>query len=97
MNEYLVVKNFGHFTQTWAVSANSEEEAWEKAELNGILQHQIVYRDLKDIDSKGYVVNLSKRREKEPAISTEQYYGWMKEAIEKGMTVSEEQYKRAMQ
>lgn len=94
--DYLVHKFFGHFWQCWNVEANSEKEAWNNAERDGNLQYQSVYKEPKDLESKGYVVNLTKKKKEDSAISTEQYNGWMREAIGKGMIVRPDEYERAL-
>lgn len=91
-----MIKNYGHFSQIWNVQAESEKDAWDNAERNGRLQYQSVYRELKDTDSKGYVADLDKKREEDSPISTEQYYEWMREAIDKGMIVRPEEYEKAL-
>lgn len=96
MARYSVTKYFGHFRQCWSVNADSEEDAWARAEKDGSLQYQSVYREPIDLESKGYVVNLDEKVKKEPTISTEQYYEWMTEAIEKGMVVRPDEYEKAL-
>lgn len=93
---YSVNKYFGHFWQCWNVEAESEEDAWIRAERDGKLQYQSVYRELKDLESKGYVVNLDEKAKEDTPISTEQYYEWMREAIDKGMIVRPDEYKKAL-
>jgi len=41
-------------------------------------------------------VNLDEKRKENPPISTEQYYKWMREAIEKGMICRPNEYKKAL-
>lgn len=94
MHNYMVSKHFGHFLQCWSVKAESKEDAWNNAERKGRLQYQSVYRELKDTESKGYVVDLDKKEEN--PISKKQYYQWLKEAIEKGMIVKPEEYKKVL-
>lgn len=62
----------------------------------GALQYQSVYKEPKDLESKGYVVNLTKKKNEDSPISTEQYNEWMKEAIGKGMIVRPDEYERAL-
>lgn len=62
----------------------------------GALQYQSVYKEPKDLESKGYVVNLMKKKKEDSPISTEQYNEWMREAIGKGMIVRPDEYKRAL-
>lgn len=95
MAKYAVNKYFGHFWQSWIVEANSKEDAWLRAERDGTRNYQSAYREPKDTESKGYVVNLDEKREKEPPIPMEQYYKWMREAINKGMYVTPIEYKKA--
>lgn len=96
MAKYLVHKYFGHFWQCWKVEADSEKAAWKNAERDGELQYQSVYKEPKDLESKGHVVNLTEKKEEHTVISTETYYAWMKEAIEKGMIVTQEEYEKAL-
>ena len=93
---YSVTKYFGHFRQCWNVEANSDEDAWNRAERDGSLQYQSVYREPTDLESKGYIVNLDEKRKEDPPISTEQYYEWMREAIDKGMIVRPDEYEKAL-
>lgn len=93
---YSVNKYFGHFWQCWNVEAESEEDAWVRAERDGKLQYQSVYREPKDLESKGYVVNLDEKAKEDPPISTEQYYEWMREAIDKGMIVRPDEHEKAL-
>lgn len=95
MAKYAVVKWFGHFEQQWYIDAESEEEAWSKAEKEGTRYYQFVYREPKDLDSKGYVINLDEKKKKESPIEMKQYYEWMREAIEKGMIVTPEEHQMA--
>ena len=94
MARYAVIKFFGHFRQTWTLSAESEEDAWNRAEKDGHLEFQAVYRDVLDLDSKGYVVNLNEKQKECSSISTQQYNIWLKEAIEKGMVCKPEEYEQ---
>ena len=96
MARYSVNKYFGHFWQCWNVDAETKEEAWSIAEEKGHLQYMSVYRELKDLETNGYVVNLDEKEDEDPPISKEQYYKWMKEAIAKGMVVSQYDYEIAM-
>lgn len=93
---YSVTKYFGHFRQCWDVEAKSDEDAWNRAERDGSLQYQSVYREPTDLESKGYVVNLDEKRKEDHPISTEQYYEWMREAIDKGMIVRPDEYEKAL-
>ena len=93
---YSVTKYFGHFRQCWDVEANSDEDDWNRAERDGSLQYQSVYREPTDLESKGYVVNLDEKRKENPPIQTEQYYEWMREAIDKGMIVRHDEYEKAL-
>lgn len=67
--KYSVTKYFGHFTQIYHVEANSDEDAWNRAERDGNLQYQSVYREPTDLESKGYVVNLDKKKKRRPTDS----------------------------
>ena len=97
MARYSVNKYFGHFWQCWNLEADSEEDAWDRAERDGRLQYQSVYREPKDIESKGYVVNLDEKAKTDPPIPMDQYYEWMREAIGKGMVVRPDEYKKAFE
>lgn len=96
MARYSVTKYFGHFRQCWELEAESEEDAWTRAEKDGYRIFQQVYGEPVDLESKGYVVNLDEKREANHPISTEQYYEWMREAIEKGMICRPGEYERAL-
>ena len=93
---YSVTKHFGHFHQCWVLNADSDEDAWIRAERDGSLQYQSVYREPTDLESKGYVVNLDEKAKEDPPIATEQYYEWMREAIDKGMIVRPDEYEKAL-
>lgn len=60
------------------------------------MRYQSVYREPKDTESKGYVVNLDEKVKEEPPISEDQYYEWMREAIKKGMIVRPDEYEKAL-
>lgn len=94
--KYSVNKFFGHFWQCFNIEAVSEADAWNRAERDGSLQYQSVYREPIDLESKGYVVNLDEKIKEDPPISTEQYYEWMREAIDKGMIVRPDEYEKAL-
>lgn len=94
MARYAVIKFFGHFRQTWNLNAESEEDAWNRAEKDGHLECQAVYRDALDLDSKGYVVNLDDKQVACSPISIQQYNNWLREAIEKGMVCKPEEYEQ---
>ena len=96
MVKYAVHKYFGNFGQCWIVEAENEEEAWNMAEEKGHLQYMSVYKELRDLESKGYVVNLDEKDKECQPILRDQYYKWMREAIEKGMVVSQYDYEIAM-
>lgn len=78
------------------MNAESEKDAWARAERDGSLQYQSVYREPIDLESEGYVVNLDKKNREEFPITTEKYYEWMREAIDKGMVVSSDEYEKAL-
>lgn len=84
MARYSVIKNFGHFKQIWNIEASSDEEAWINAE-KGLFERQIMYGELTDIDSPGYVVNLDEKSKKEKPIPIEVQRKWLREAADKGM------------
>lgn len=80
-----MTKNFGHFSQIWQVEADSEEEAWEKAEMLGTLLYQTVYIEPFRKEDKGFVVDLDRKKKETPLISEEQYDEWLREAVRMGM------------
>lgn len=88
MKEYSVNKYYGHFWQNYTIMAESKEDAWERAEIDGKLFFQNVYRELKDLESKGFVVDVEENRKNDKPISNEEYWKWMQEAIDKGMKIS---------
>jgi len=94
MTNYSVNKYFGHFWQCWHLTAESDEDAWNRAEKDGKLKYQQAYKELKDKESKGYVVNLDKQKEDNPPISSEQYYEWMREAEKIGMVITPKEYEQ---
>ena len=87
MARYGVTKYFGHFRQIYTVYADSEDEAWETAELKGTLDYQIPYRNRFDENNKGYVVNLDKKESN--VITDEEYAEWLREAVALGMKPQE--------
>ena len=87
MKKYSVNKYFGHFWQNYTIEAESKEDAWNRAEKDGNLFFQNVYREPMDLESKGYVVDLEENKKKSLPITDEEYWTWMKEAVEKGMKV----------
>lgn len=94
MAKYSVSKYFGHFLQIWNIEAESEEDAWLRAEKDGERILFQCYADPMDLESKGHVVNLDEKKERQ-LISTEQYNEWLREAITKGMICRPEEYERA--
>lgn len=96
MKKFSVTKFFGHFRQTYHVTAESREDAWERAEVDGKLVLQSCYREPVDKESKGYVMDLEKQKQENPAVPDEVYYTWMREAICKGMKVSPDEYVAAL-
>lgn len=92
MHNYSVNKYFGHFWQSWRVLAESEDDAWDRAEKDGHLEYQSVYNQPRDTESKGYVVDLDKKIEQEPPIDTDTYKRWLGEAIKKGMIVDPKEF-----
>lgn len=95
MARYSVIKYYGHFRQCWDIEADTDKDAWVRAERDGRLQYQSVYKEPIDLKSNGYVVNLDEETKENQPISTEQYYEWMREAIGKGMIVSPDEYEKA--
>ncbi len=96
IHNYSVNKYYGHFWQCYRIKADSKEDAWDRAEKDGFLEYQQVYREEKDLDSPGYVVDLDEKVKEESPISEEQYYEWMREAIEKGMCVTQKEYEKSL-
>lgn len=96
MHNYSVNKYFGHFWQSYTIKAESEEDAWNRAEQDGRLQYQQVYREARDINSKGYVKDMDEATVNEPPITENQYYKWLREAIDKGMSVTPQEYEKAL-
>ena len=94
IQKYCVHKYFGHFWQCWDIEAESKEDAWKRAEKNGKLDYQAVYRELKDTESKGYVVILEEKSKVEKPITEAQYNNWLREAISLGMIVQPEEYEK---
>lgn len=92
--KYAVHKYYGNFWQCWNIEASSEEDAWNRAEKDGTLNFQNVYSEPQDLESKGYVVDLEEVQKENPPIPKEQYWKWMKEAIEKGMKVNPWEYEK---
>lgn len=92
MGKYSVVKNYGHFAQTWSVYANSEEEAWKTAEYRGSLIYQSVYKKPFLPDNKGCVKSIC--GEENPPIANDQYYEWLREAEQLGMVITQDEYVR---
>ena len=88
MANYSVIKNFGHFSQIWNVQAESDEEAWEKAEINGKLSYQSMSRKLLDLESPGYVKNMDEKKEDDEPIPMDTYRKWLREAAAKGMKLT---------
>ena len=41
-------------------------------------------------------MNLDEKAKEDPPITTEQYYEWMREAIDKGMIVRPDEYEKAL-
>lgn len=93
MANYSVTKNFGRFKQCWEVKAESEQEAWNKAET-GSLIFQSAYRERCDLDSSGYVVNSDLKKENEP-VTSEEYNEWLREAIDLGMYATPREHELA--
>ena len=94
MKEYSVNKYFGHFWQNYIIEAESKEDAWNRAEKDGKLFFQNVYREQMDLESKGNVVDLEENKKKNIPITEEEYWEWMKEAVEKGMQVKPWEYEK---
>ena len=66
MKKYSVNKYFGHFWQNYTIEAESKEDAWNRAEKDGNLFFQNVYREPMDLESKGYVVDLEENKKNIP-------------------------------
>ena len=48
------------------------------------------------LEEKISVLNLDEKVKEDPPISEEQYYEWMREAINKGMCVTPSEYEKAL-
>lgn len=94
MHNYCVAKFYGHFRQYWYLKAKSEEDAWNRAEKDGVLRDQYIYKQEVDIDSPGYVLDLDEKQKEEPSITEDQYKEWLTEAIKKGMNVKPKEYEK---
>lgn len=94
MRKFCVKKNFGHFQQRWDVLAESKEDAWERAEKDGELIYQNMYRVETDSESKGFVVDLEDENDKKKPF-VEDHISYLKDAIEKGMIVTPKEYELA--
>lgn len=79
---FSVSKQYGHFVQVWEIEAVSEEDAMARAEIDGSLKYQTIYREV--FPRQDYVVNLSQFR---PQISKSEYAEWLEEAISLGMKI----------
>lgn len=94
MKKYAVYKNFGRFRQCWTIEAESEDDAWDRAERDGYLDLQQIYGHPVDLESKGHVVDIEENKKRNKPISEEEYWECMKEAIEKGMKVRPWEYEK---
>lgn len=79
---FSVSKQYGHFVQIWEIEAASEKEAMARAEIDGSLKYQTIYREV--LPRQDYVVNLSQSR---PRISESEYAEWLEEAVSLGMKI----------
>lgn len=79
---FSVSKQYGHFVQIWEIEAASEEDAMARAEIDGSLKYQTIYREV--LPKQDYVVNLSQSR---PRISKSEYAEWLEEAVSLGMKI----------
>jgi hypothetical protein len=84
MTNYVVSKQFAHFVQLWDVKAETEKEAWDKAESHGRLKYQTVYAET--YPDRNYVTNLDDNI-KNNTIPQDTYNKWLEEAIKLGMEV----------
>ena len=82
---YTVTKHFGHFAQSWIISAESEEEAWDNAEHGSLIAFNVYAKPFED---KGYVKTYADIRAT-PPIERDQYYTWMEESMRNGMVIPE--------
>jgi hypothetical protein len=82
MSDYAVSKQYGHFVQIWYVKAESKDDAWDRAEIDGKLGYQTVYKDVKPI--RNYVTDIDNNIN-DNTISQEQYDRWLHEARQLGM------------
>ena len=86
MTNYAVSKQFGHFVQVWRIEAESKNDAWERAEVDGRLQYQTVYIEINH--SSNYVTDIDENS-KTNTISQDQYDRWLNEAMELGMKIDD--------
>lgn len=94
MDRYNVAKYFGHYRQDWRIEAESDEDAWNRAEKDGILSMQSLYREPFDAADKGYVANITKNQEENKPISQEQADEWLRESEKMGMVITKAEYER---
>lgn len=80
MNEYLIVKYYGHYIYAYTINANDEKEAYEKsAHCKPILQ--TVLKNL--YGTGGFAIKISN------SVSVETKVKWLIEAIELGYPATE--------
>jgi hypothetical protein len=80
---YSVSKQFGHIVQIWHITADSEEDAWSRAEIDGKLSYQTAYRDMNPL--RNYIVNLDEK--KSDIVKKDEYAVWIEEAVSLGMKI----------
>jgi hypothetical protein len=83
MKRYGVCKQYGHFVQNWYIEAESKLDAWNRAEINGELLYQTVYKDISPLSN--YVTDIDIRSNNDNTISHENYDLWLEEAFKLGM------------
>jgi hypothetical protein len=88
MKRFGVSKQFGHFVQNWYIEAENKLDAWNRAETDGELRYQSVYKDISPLSN--YVTNLDDKNDNgEDTFTQEQYNEWLEEAKQLGMKVDD--------
>ena len=91
--KYVVNKFYKRFRQCWIVDATSEDEAWKRAERDGLLLFQNVYSKSQDLDSQGDIICLEDDFKLQQPI-TDEYWLWLQEAMECGMIATPGEYEK---
>lgn len=89
--KYTVTKYFGHFSQSWLIDAENEEEAWENAEKGTMLSLDVY---VVPFEKKGYIVAQGETVSVKGTVSHEWYYSWLNDAVENGMVLPERYLKK---